>query len=94
MKIIWTEESLLQIEAIVTYIAKDNPSAADALADTIFDTVDMMLPNNPKAGRPGRVDGTRELVVHRSYLVAYRTTATSVEVLTVRHAARLWPEQF
>jgi addiction module RelE/StbE family toxin len=94
MKVTWTEESQLQIEAIVTYVAKDNVSAAFTLAETIIDTVESMLPDNPKAGRPGRVDGTRELVVHRSYLVAYRVTATTVEVLTVRHAARLWPKHF
>ncbi len=55
--------------------------------------VETILPNNPYAGRPGRVEGTRELVVHESYLVAYEI-ADTINILTVRHAARLWPERF
>lgn len=93
MKICWTVESLEQIELIVAYIAKDNVSAALALADAIFDRVEAILSDNPKAGRPGRVDGTRELVVHASYLVAYRIGEAAVDILTVRHAARLWPDK-
>ncbi len=94
MKVHWTNEFLEQIEAIVEYISKDNVSAALALCDSIFEQVEKILPNNPKAGRPGRVDGTRELVVHASYLVAYRISDEAIEVLTVMHAARLWPVQF
>lgn len=92
MRVRWTDEALEEIEAIVTYIAQDNVSAALALADGIFDSVEAILPANPHAGRPGRVDGTRELVVHASYLVAYRISTDTLEVLTVRHAARLWPD--
>lgn len=94
MNVYWTEESLAEIEAIVEYIAEDNVTAALSLADTIFNRVEAILPDNAKAGRPGRVEGTRELVVHSSYIVAYRINATSVDILTVRHAARLWPEKF
>jgi toxin ParE1/3/4 len=94
MKVLWANEALREIEAIVAYIAQDSPSAALALGDLIFNRVEAVLPENPKAGRPGRVDGTRELVVHASYLVAYRQTATSIEILTVRHASRLWPGSF
>ena len=94
MKLVWTDNALEEIEAIVAYIAPDNVSAALAFANLIFDSVETLLPGNPKAGRPGRVDGTRELVVRASYLVAYRITDTSIEILTVHHAARLWPDRF
>ena len=93
MEVSWTDESIEQIENIVAYISKDNVSAALALIDSIFNQVEVMLPDNPRAGRPGRVDGTRELVVHSSYLIAYRISTNTIEILTVRHAARLWPEQ-
>ncbi len=94
MKIYWTNESLTEIKAIVDYIAEDNVSAGLLLADAIFDKIEEILPNNPKAGRPGRVDGTRELVVHSSYIVVYRINASTIDTLTVRHSARLWPEIF
>ena len=94
MKVVWTSEALSEIEAIVDYIAADSPKAALALADQILTRVDEQLATNPKSGRPGRVEGTRELIVHTAYIVAYRVTGTAVEVLAVRHAARLWPESF
>ena len=94
MKVLWTEEALAEIEAIVDHIAADNPAAARAIADRIFDAVMDQLPESPRSGRPGRVEGTRELVVHHAYIVVYRVTPSAIEILTVRHAARLWPEKF
>ena len=94
MNVIWTEESLKELEAIIDYIAADNPRAAHELGDSILVKVDEQLADNPNSGRPGRVEGTRELIVHAAYIVAYRVTKIAVEILTVRHAARLWPEEF
>ena len=91
MKLLWSAESLSALEEIVSHIAADNPSAAFALGDHILTTIENILPDNPLAGRPGRVEGTRELVVHESYIVAYEVTDT-INILTVRHSARLWPE--
>ena len=54
------------------------------LGEQILSSVDTVLPANPYAGRPGRVEGTRELVVHESYIVAYEVT-DAVYILTVRH---------
>jgi len=48
----------------------------------------------PEMGRPGRVDGTRELVIQRtSYIAAYRITGTTVRILRVLHGAQMWPEE-
>ena len=94
MSVLWTAEALTEVEAIVEYIAADNPGAAIALSSQIFDSVETLLSDHPQAGRPGRVAGTRELVVHASYVVAYRITNEGLQILTVRHTARLWPEAF
>ncbi|MDQ7827232.1 MAG: type II toxin-antitoxin system RelE/ParE family toxin [Candidatus Eremiobacteraeota bacterium] len=46
-------------------------------------------------GRPGRVPGTRELVVPGTkYIVAYRVRHRSLQILRVLHGARKWPEEF
>jgi len=95
VKLVWSVQSLREIEAIVDYITADNPIAALELGDQIFTSVENALPGNPYAGRPGRpgrVEGTRELVVHSSYIVSYEVTDT-ITIITVRHAARLWPEE-
>lgn len=89
MKIYWTNESLSEISIIFEYIAKENLSASVSLVDSIFDRVEEVLVDNPKAGRPGRVNGTRELVIHSSYIVVYRINSHPIEILTVRHTARL-----
>ncbi len=94
MRIVWTDEALTEIEGIIGHIAVDDPTAALDIAARIFDAVEDILPDTPQIGRPGRVDGTRELVVHASYIVAYQVSEQTIEILTVRHAARRWPEAF
>ncbi|MCU7837493.1 MAG: type II toxin-antitoxin system RelE/ParE family toxin [gamma proteobacterium symbiont of Taylorina sp.] len=93
MKLRWSLQSLREIKGIVEYIALDNLNAALELGEQIFSVVETTLPNNPHTGRPGRVDGTRELVVHTSYIVVYEITDT-IGIITVRHTARPWPEEF
>jgi plasmid stabilization system protein ParE len=51
------------------------------------------LTANPSLGRPGRVDGTRELVVaHAPYIAAYRIHENELQILAIIHTARLWPD--
>jgi toxin ParE1/3/4 len=45
----------------------------------------------PALGRPGRVADTRELIVHRNYLLIYDVTGEDVRILRVLHARRRWP---
>jgi len=92
MKLRWSAQSLRELEAILAYIATDEPVAALELGEKILSSVETILPDNPFAGRPGRVEGTRELVVHKSYIIAYEVS-DAINILTVRHSARLWPEQ-
>lgn len=50
------------------------------------------LATNTSQGRPGRVIGTRALVVTGTpYLLIYRVTATHVDILRVHHGRRQWP---
>lgn len=94
MRLVWAPQAERDLFRIVEHIARDNPTAAFDLFERIVQTVEKMLPENPKSGRIGRVRGTRELVVHKNYIAAYRITETQIEVLSVRHAARLWPKTF
>jgi plasmid stabilization system protein ParE len=59
---------------IVTYIHEHNPSAAYRVAHSMFDSV-ASLESFPNRGRPGRMDGTRELVLAPlPFIVVYRIT--------------------
>jgi toxin ParE1/3/4 len=91
VRVRWLRAALANLEA--DYIAEDNPAAAGRLVQRIFRAVDL-LAKNPAMGRPGRVSGTRELVVPDTpYIVPYRVRANALEILQVFHAARKWPNK-
>lgn len=87
---IWKSTAIADRKAISKYIAQDNPLAAVDLVDLLLERAEQ-LDQNPDLGRVGRVAGTRELVVHKNYILVYRVTATGVEILNVVHAAMQWP---
>jgi toxin ParE1/3/4 len=94
MRLEWLPQALNDFDEIIDYIAEDNPVAAIEQGDEIENQVAGLLDNRHQ-GRPGRVKGTRELVVVRTpYIVAYRTKKDAVQILRVFHGARLWPERF
>jgi addiction module RelE/StbE family toxin len=86
----WRPLSLADRDAIMEYIAQDNPSAAIDL-DLEFETKAENARQRPKLYRPGRVKGTREIVVRPNYVMVYRITGDLVEVLRVLHTAQQWP---
>lgn len=86
----WKATAIADLLAIVDCISDDNPDAAQALKDEIEGKVSK-LPENPKIYRHGRVDGTREMVVHPNYIVVYAENPKAVTILRVLHAAQQWP---
>jgi addiction module RelE/StbE family toxin len=94
VRIIWTEPAARALESIQDYIARDNRRAAWEVAQRVRQAVNQ-LEEHPKMGRPGRVRGTLELVIPGlPYIVPYRIKGGDVQILSVFHAARKWPEQF
>jgi toxin ParE1/3/4 len=78
--------------AIFDYIEADSPKAAIAVDERIREQVET-LARFPQSGRPGRIEGTRELVISRTpYIVAYRITGKTVRILRVLHGSRRWPD--
>ena len=86
----WKAPAVAELMAIVDYISDDNPDADLALLEDIQGKV-AQLPVHPKRGRPGRVNGTCELVIRPNYIVVYAQTQPAVTVLRVLHAAQMWP---
>ncbi|RME29908.1 MAG: type II toxin-antitoxin system RelE/ParE family toxin [Deltaproteobacteria bacterium] len=92
MKIVLTELAAEDLEQVELYIRRDNPSAAVATVLRIIEAIEV-LPRFPNLGRPGRVPGTRELVVGGTpYLAVYRVKENTVFILRVLHSAMKWPE--
>lgn len=94
MKIVWSSRAVQHLAAIWNYIGKDSPDAARRVAARIQESVDL-LAANPDMGRPGRVVGTRELVVpHTPYLVPYRVKEGRLELIAIFHGRQKWPKRF
>ena len=86
----WRPMALADREAIMVHIAQDNPTAAIDL-DLEFEAKAENARLRPKLYKPGRVEGTREIVVRPNYVMVYRNTGDTVEVLRVLHVAQQWP---
>jgi plasmid stabilization system protein ParE len=92
MRVKWLRKALANLDEAADYIAKDNPAAARTMVAEAFRLTDLLV-DNSNLGRPGRVPGTRELVMPRHpYLIPYRIRGGCVEVLRFFHGAREWPE--
>ena len=84
----WTTEAADQLAAAVRRIQEDNPTAARNVAQTVLDRIEQLL-DFPGMGRPGEVKGTRELV-SPPYVVVYRYTQETIEILHIWHGAQDW----
>ena len=92
MRLFWSRRAIDDLRAIEAFIEKNNPTAARTVSLRLIDAVESVIATNPNVGRPGRVPGTRELVVARtSYIVPYRLHSGVIEVLRIYHGARRWP---
>jgi toxin ParE1/3/4 len=91
MTVRWSPEAAADFAAIVEYIRKQNPSAAERVANKIYDGV-VSLASFPRKGRPGRTKGTRELVFSPlPYIAVYRVKDGVVEIARVLHGSQRWP---
>lgn len=94
VRIVWTEPAARALESIQDYIARDNRRAAWEVGERMRQAVNQ-LEEFPKLGRPGRVRGTLELIVpDLPYIVPYRIKGSEIQILSVYHTSRKWPEQF
>lgn len=89
--LVWLQRALDDRDAQLDYIAQDNPLAAVAQGDRIEDQIDQLL-QHPQMGRPGRKQGTRELVISRTpFIVVYRIKGKRIELLRLLHGSQKWP---
>lgn len=93
MRVRWLTRALRSLAEEAEFIGKDDPEATAKIVSRIENAV-VLLPEHPELGRPGRVSGTRELVVPGTpYLVPYRVRDERIEILRVFHGRRRWPDR-
>lgn len=86
----WTHPANNDLLMIVDRISDDSPTAAQNLKDEI-EAKTAALPDHPDLYKPGRMKGTRELVVGPNHVLIYRITDTTIDVLRVLDARQNWP---
>jgi plasmid stabilization system protein ParE len=83
VKLVFDEKALVDLEGIYNWIAQDNPAAAKAVVERVFESTEH-LATFPQMGHAGRDEGTCEWVVPRlPYIVVYEIHAERDEVIVV-----------
>jgi toxin ParE1/3/4 len=94
MKVVWSDRAVTHLTAVRDHIAKENPKAAQEMAIRILESVDL-LADQPHLGRPGRIVGTRELVIPGTpYLIPYRVRTDRLELIALFYGRQKWPKEF
>jgi toxin ParE1/3/4 len=87
----YTRQALADLDSAREFIALDQPQAAESMAVRIRTAIDE-LRQFPERGRPGRVAGTRELVIPQTpFVIPYRIAGHEIHVLAILHGRRAWP---
>ena len=91
MKIVWTRRAIRHLIHLREHIEQDSEQNASSVASRILKAIDL-LQTHPAIGRPGRVVGTRELVVPETpYVIPYRVLRERVELIAIFHGRQKWP---
>jgi plasmid stabilization system protein ParE len=85
-RIVWTDEAVAHLEAIVEYVEAFNPAAARRLGERLIEVADS-LAEFPDRGRDAG-QGRREMTTVWPYILRYRVEADRVVILRIRHGAR------
>jgi plasmid stabilization system protein ParE len=94
MQIKWLRTARKNLDDEAVYIAQDDAIAASQVVARVLEAV-AQLAQQPGLGRPGRVPGTRELVVLKTrYLVPYVVQGDQVIILRVFHTSRRLPQRW
>lgn len=96
MQVKWLNKALQNLDDEAGYIALEDPAAARLVVQCIVNEINL-LPDNPALGHPGRIHGTRELVVPNTrYIVPYRVRPSlqRIEILRIFHTSRRLPKRW
>jgi len=91
VRVRWLAKALAGLEAELGHIAAEDADAARRIAIVVRERTES-LAQFPESGRPGRVAGTRELVLAGlPFIIPYRVRGEEVQVLRFFHTSRKPP---
>lgn len=91
MELRWSQDAADDLERITDYLFENAPEHAPELIGAIYEAPVALL-SFPRRGRPGKKEGTRELVLTSlPYLVVYRIRGEVIELLRILHGAQKLP---
>ena len=91
MLVQWTPEALKDLDEAIGYIAMEDRGTAKNIAIAIKAAA-KSLAKLPNRGRPGLVEGTRELLVpNLPYFFVFSIQNEQVQILRLMHFSRKWP---
>ncbi|OGQ98468.1 MAG: hypothetical protein A2521_08020 [Deltaproteobacteria bacterium RIFOXYD12_FULL_57_12] len=94
MQVKWTAKAVADLQAIRRHIEQDKALAARKLVLRIIRLIEEDLTHQPGMGRPGRKQGTRELVISGTpYFVPYLVRGSQLVIIRVLHGAMQWPAE-
>ncbi|MBK5292630.1 MAG: type II toxin-antitoxin system RelE/ParE family toxin [Acidobacteriia bacterium] len=88
MRIRWTHAAAADLQNISDHLKDHHPQYRQPTIRKLYEATGS-LKAMPHRGRPGREEGTRELVFSPlPYVAVYRVTEQSIEVLRIYHGAQ------
>lgn len=88
MRIRWTPPAAADLKVISDYLGQHHPQYRQSTMRKLYQKI-RDLKNAPYVGRPGRVEGTRELLfMPMPYIAVYHVTEQTIEVWRVYHTSQ------
>jgi toxin ParE1/3/4 len=88
MRIRWTPAAAADLDHISNYLEERHPGYQRPTIRKLYEGI-RSLKESPHRGRPGREDGTRELLFPPlPYVAVYRVNQQSIELLRICHTSQ------
>jgi toxin ParE1/3/4 len=91
-RVFWTDPAISDLNGIHEYISRDSEIYANSVLSDLFDSVDRLI-LYLESGRmvPELNDDTIREIIVGSYRIMYDMENDLIQILTVLHAAKLFP---
>jgi addiction module RelE/StbE family toxin len=88
MRIRWTPPAAADLQSISDYLKQHHPQYSQATMHKLYEKI-RALKDAPYVGRPGAIEGTRELLFPpMPYIAVYRINGQTIEIWRIYHGAQ------